>query len=202
MRRPRRRAAGPSLRGALHDVAARARAAHGAVERDWFKRRWAAARRPRLYQTEEDPDGDFDGAVADPAVVEEAWRAWREEVASAETYVEEATDLGRRSTRSRARAVLDARGPRPHGRGVRAAQRPRGPAPRRSTAGSASELPHSAQTTHGMRLIYSCHEYAASSPSGRPRVRRLACCCRARGNDRLGVGSAGDQGQPAGASPT
>ncbi len=39
---------------------------------------------PKRYQTESDPDADFNGAVADPAVVDEAWAAWREEVAFAE----------------------------------------------------------------------------------------------------------------------
>ena len=44
---------------------------------------------PRLYQTAEDPDGDFDGAVADQAVVDEAWESWRAEVAFAEKWTEE-----------------------------------------------------------------------------------------------------------------
>ena len=32
---------------------------------------------PKLYCTDEDRDGDWNGAVADPAVVEDAWRHWR-----------------------------------------------------------------------------------------------------------------------------
>ena len=63
------------------------------VERSWFRRRFAGQDAPRRYQSEEAPDGDFDGAVADPAVVEEAWAAWREEVAFAEQFAREA-DLG------------------------------------------------------------------------------------------------------------
>jgi uncharacterized damage-inducible protein DinB len=63
------------------------------VERGWFRRRFAGQDVPRRYQSEADPDGDFDGAVADPAVVEEAWAAWREEVAFAEQFARE-TDLG------------------------------------------------------------------------------------------------------------
>jgi uncharacterized damage-inducible protein DinB len=59
------------------------------VERGWFRRRFAGQDAPRRYQSEEDPDGDFDGAVADPAVVEEAWAAWREEVAFAEQFTRE-----------------------------------------------------------------------------------------------------------------
>ena len=56
------------------------------VERGWFRRRFAGLDVPRRYQTGTDPDGDFNGAVADPAVVEEAWAAWREEVAFAEQF--------------------------------------------------------------------------------------------------------------------
>ena len=42
------------------------------VERGWFRRRFAQQDVPRRYQTAAEPDGDFDGAVADPAVVDEA----------------------------------------------------------------------------------------------------------------------------------
>jgi uncharacterized damage-inducible protein DinB len=63
------------------------------VERSWFRRRFAGQDVPKRYQTAELPDGDFDGAVADPAVVEEAWAAWREEVAFAEELTA-VTDLG------------------------------------------------------------------------------------------------------------
>jgi hypothetical protein len=35
----------------------------------------------------------FGDAVADPAMVDEAWAAWREEVAFAEQFVEDAPDL-------------------------------------------------------------------------------------------------------------
>ena len=56
------------------------------VERAWFRRRFAGNDLPKRYQTEADPDGDFNGAVADPAVVEEAWAAWRDEVAFAEQF--------------------------------------------------------------------------------------------------------------------
>ncbi|MEV0805207.1 DinB family protein [Micromonospora sp. NPDC050200] len=64
------------------------------VERGWFRRTMAGEDAPRIWCTEEEPDGDFDGAVADPAVVEEAWAAWRAEVAYAERFVVEAADLG------------------------------------------------------------------------------------------------------------
>ena len=59
------------------------------VERGWFRRRFAGNDVPRRYQSEADPDGDFDGAVADPAVVDEAWAAWRDEVAFAEQFTRE-----------------------------------------------------------------------------------------------------------------
>ncbi|MFE9688696.1 DinB family protein [Micromonospora sp. NPDC005806] len=64
------------------------------VERGWFRRTMAGEDVRRIWRTEADPDGDFDGAVADPAVVEEAWATWREEVAYADRFVAEAADLG------------------------------------------------------------------------------------------------------------
>ena len=54
------------------------------VEHSWTRR--VIERRtdlPRLYRTEEDPDLDFNQAVADDAVVAEAWDTWRGEVAHA-----------------------------------------------------------------------------------------------------------------------
>ena len=44
---------------------------------------------PRLYQHAEDRDHDFNGAVADDALVEQAWAAWRQEVADAEAWLEQ-----------------------------------------------------------------------------------------------------------------
>ncbi len=61
------------------------------VEHSWFRRRLAGQDIPRLY----DGDSDFDGAVPDPAVVEEAWQDWRREVAFAEAQLEGEADLGR-----------------------------------------------------------------------------------------------------------
>jgi uncharacterized damage-inducible protein DinB len=63
------------------------------VERGWFRRRFAGLQVPKRYQTQADPDADFNGAAADPAVVEEAWAAWREEVAFAEQFTAD-HDLG------------------------------------------------------------------------------------------------------------
>jgi uncharacterized damage-inducible protein DinB len=65
------------------------------VERGWFRRVLAGQDAPRLFQTEADRDGDFDGAVPDRAVVAQAWDAWRAEVAFAERLVAETSDLGR-----------------------------------------------------------------------------------------------------------
>ena len=63
------------------------------VERGWFRRRFAGHDVPRRYQTGADPDADFNGAVADPAVVAEAWAAWREEIAFAGQFTRD-HDLG------------------------------------------------------------------------------------------------------------
>ena len=49
-------------------------------ERATFRVMMAGEDVPRLFCTDTDPDGDFDGAVPDPAVVAEAWDAWRAEV--------------------------------------------------------------------------------------------------------------------------
>ena len=41
------------------------------VERTWFRRRFAGQDVPKRYQSDATPDGDFDGAVDDEAVVDE-----------------------------------------------------------------------------------------------------------------------------------
>jgi len=48
---------------------------------------------PRLFCSDTDRDGDFDGAVPDPQVVADAWAAWRGEVAFAERFVADAPTL-------------------------------------------------------------------------------------------------------------
>ena len=63
------------------------------VERAWFRRRFAGHDVPRRYQTEADPDADFNGAAADQAVAGAAWAAWREEIAFAEQFTRD-HDLG------------------------------------------------------------------------------------------------------------
>lgn len=63
------------------------------VERHWFRRFMAGQDVPDRFSSAEDIDGDWDGAKPDPAVVEEAWRSWREEVAFAEQFVAAAPSL-------------------------------------------------------------------------------------------------------------
>jgi len=59
------------------------------VERKWFRIRFAERAEPDRYQSPSDPDGDFNGAVADPAVVDDAWAAWRAEMAFADEFIGE-----------------------------------------------------------------------------------------------------------------
>ena len=66
------------------------------VEQNWFRRVMAGQDVPRIYSSEEDPDGDFNGAVADPEVAAEAWHTWRSEVKFAEQFVAGSPDLGAR----------------------------------------------------------------------------------------------------------
>jgi hypothetical protein len=63
------------------------------VERSWFRRGLAGEDAPRLFATRADPDGDFNGAVADPEVVAQAWAAWRGEVEYADRFVAATPDL-------------------------------------------------------------------------------------------------------------
>ncbi len=62
-------------------------------ERGTFRVMMAGQDLPRLYCSDTDRDGDFDGAVPDPRVVEEAWAAWRAEVEFATRFVAEAPSL-------------------------------------------------------------------------------------------------------------
>jgi uncharacterized damage-inducible protein DinB len=62
------------------------------VERYWFREVMAGQDAPRHYPRDDDHN-EFDGAVGDPAVVQQAWDNWRAEVAFAEQFVDEAKDL-------------------------------------------------------------------------------------------------------------
>jgi hypothetical protein len=61
----------------------------------WFRRVMAGEDASWRFTTEENRDQDWDGAVADPDVVDEAWSAWRDEVAYAEELIDTSADLGR-----------------------------------------------------------------------------------------------------------
>ncbi len=57
------------------------------VERTWFRIRFSGRPEGKRYQTPDDPDGDFNGAVADQACVDEAWASWRAETAFADEFI-------------------------------------------------------------------------------------------------------------------
>ena len=63
------------------------------MERHTFRNVMAGQDAPRLYCSDADRDGDFDGAVPDPEVVAEAWNAWRAEVDFAERFVAGSSSL-------------------------------------------------------------------------------------------------------------
>ena len=75
------------------------------VERHWFREVMARQDAPAHYWSDEDEDADWAGAVADPAVVAEAWQSWRDEVAFAERYVAGTEDLGIRSPMSESETI-------------------------------------------------------------------------------------------------
>jgi len=62
-----------------------------------FRRVMAGEDAPKLYCTDEDRDGDFNGAIADAAVVENAWLQWRTEVELTDRYLAGVTDLSTRN---------------------------------------------------------------------------------------------------------
>ncbi|MFZ0325352.1 MAG: DinB family protein [Actinomycetes bacterium] len=68
------------------------------MENHWFQRvLQARTDGPSLFKHEDDRDADFNGAIADPAVVEEAFAAWKAEIGAADKWLEELNedDLGR-----------------------------------------------------------------------------------------------------------
>jgi uncharacterized damage-inducible protein DinB len=79
-----------SLLGLLRHLAA--------VEQTWFRITMANEPVARLWGKDENRDADFDEAVADDDMVAQAWRAWREEVAYAEAFVDGAESLEVMST--------------------------------------------------------------------------------------------------------
>lgn len=63
------------------------------MERATFRVMMAGQDVPRLFCSDVDRDGDFDGAVPGPQVVAQAWDAWRTEVDFATRFVAEAPSL-------------------------------------------------------------------------------------------------------------
>jgi uncharacterized damage-inducible protein DinB len=64
------------------------------VEHHWFYR--VLQRHldvPRIYWAADDPDRDFDGAVGDPGVVEDAFTTWHAQIAAAEAWLDGRPDL-------------------------------------------------------------------------------------------------------------
>ncbi|MFF6887549.1 DinB family protein [Streptomyces sp. NPDC012421] len=57
-------------------------------------RRLAGEPSPRIYRTPDDREADWTGAVADPAVVEDARRRWKEEAEATDRFIAAAPDLG------------------------------------------------------------------------------------------------------------
>ena len=67
---------------------------HLAEDERHMRRVMAGEDAPKIYATEEDRDGDWHGAVADPAVVDDAWDRWRAEVEATDRFVAGVPDLG------------------------------------------------------------------------------------------------------------
>lgn len=68
------------------------------VEHQWFQRvLQGRTDQPQLFKRENDHDWDFNGAVADPVLVEEAFDSWRSEIARAQEWLKalDEADLGR-----------------------------------------------------------------------------------------------------------
>src|SRR5437763_3732515 len=63
------------------------------TERATFRVLMAGQDVPRLFCSETDCDGDFDGAVPDPGVVAQAWQAWRAEGDCAPRFAARAPSL-------------------------------------------------------------------------------------------------------------
>ena len=64
------------------------------VEHHWFYRTLQGnLDTPRLYWSAEEHDLDFDGAVADPEVVRDAFEVWRGQIAAADEWLDAPIDL-------------------------------------------------------------------------------------------------------------
>jgi hypothetical protein len=77
------------------------------VENSWFVRVMQhQLELERLYWSPEDPDLDFNGAIADQAVVDDAWVSWRREVEQADAYLASVESLDVEGTHRDGPAVL------------------------------------------------------------------------------------------------
>ncbi|MCA2216558.1 DinB family protein [Jidongwangia harbinensis] len=64
------------------------------VEHSWFRRTLQGDRdTPRPFWSAEQPDVDFEGAVADPAVVENAFAVWQAQIAAADQWLDSGVEL-------------------------------------------------------------------------------------------------------------
>ena len=65
------------------------------VEHNWFQRTLQGHRElPRLFWSPEDSDLDFSGAIGDQTVVDEAFAAWKGQIAAADEWLDGEPDLG------------------------------------------------------------------------------------------------------------
>jgi uncharacterized damage-inducible protein DinB len=65
------------------------------VENNWFQRvLQGRTDAPRLYKREDTPDWDFNGAVADPDVVTDAFTTWKAEIARADEWLDALAEDG------------------------------------------------------------------------------------------------------------
>jgi uncharacterized damage-inducible protein DinB len=80
------------------------------VEHNWFERSLKGhPDAPRPFWSPDDDDADFNGVVADPAAVEEAFAAWKAQIAAADEWLDGDIDLGRmvRTPRGEQASVRD-----------------------------------------------------------------------------------------------
>lgn len=67
---------------------------HLAEDERHLRRVMAGEDAPKLYCTEDDREGDWNGAVADDGVVADAWKQWRAEMARTDEFIAGVEDLG------------------------------------------------------------------------------------------------------------
>ena len=65
------------------------------MEHHWSRRVLQGEEIPQLYKSPEDREADITGAVADPAMVEEAWETWHRVGAEADAWYQQDADWSR-----------------------------------------------------------------------------------------------------------